>query len=148
LYSTKHKSVIKIIALDLEGTLIASANNPVPRPGLYQFLQWCKKNFKQVVIYTCVDEPIFRSIANKLVINEAVPSWFREIKYVEWDGMIKDLYNIDGIEPEQAIIVDDMEIFISENQKSQWIEIKTFDFPYPEDDNEFIRVANAIREKF
>jgi len=41
-----------------------------------------------------------------------------------------------------------MEIFISENQKSQWIEIKTFDFPYPEDDNEFIRVANAIREKF
>jgi hypothetical protein len=32
---------IKVIALDLEGTLISNARRQIPRPGLYQFLEAC-----------------------------------------------------------------------------------------------------------
>lgn len=146
--NTKTSSTIKVLALDLEGTLIASASNLIPRPGLYEFLKWCKSHFKHIVIYTCIEENTFRSIASNLVINKSVPPWFKEIEYIEWDGMIKDLYNIDGITPEQAVLVDDAEIFISNNQKSQWIEIKPFEFPYPADDDELSRVANIIERNY
>jgi len=139
---------IKVLALDLEGTLIASASNPIPRPGLYEFLQWCKSRFKRIVIYTSVEEDKFRSTANKLVENKYVPPWFKDVDYIEWDFMIKDLYNIEGITPEQAIIVDDAEIFIYNNQKSQWIEIKPFDYPYPADDQELSRVVNIIERNY
>lgn len=141
-------STIKVLALDLEGTLIASISKPFPRPRLYEFLEWCRSRFEHIVIYTCVDENKFRSVISKLVQNKSVPAWFKEITYVEWDGMIKDLWNIDGITPKQAIIVDDAEIFIPNDQKSQWIEIKTFDFPYPADDNELSRVQNIIERNY
>jgi hypothetical protein len=141
-------SKIKVLALDLEGTLIASAHNLTPRPGLYEFLEWCKPRFKRIVIYTCVDENRFRVIADRLVKNELVPHWFKNISYIEWDGMIKDLCNIDGITPRQAILVDDAEIFISDSQKSQWIEIKKFEFPYPADDSELLRVADIIERDY
>lgn len=139
---------IKVLALDLEGTLIASASNPIPRPRLYEFLQWCKSHFKRIVIYTSVEEDKFRATANNLVENKFVPSWFKNVEYIEWDFMIKDLYNIEGITPEQAIIVDDAEIFIYNNQKSQWIEIKPFDYPYPADDQELLRVAGIIKRNY
>jgi hypothetical protein len=141
-------STIKVLALDLEGTLIASASNPIPRPGLYEFLEWCKSRFKRIVIYTCVEEKKFRFLAGELVKNKFVPSWFEYIDYIEWDLMIKDLYNIDGITPKQAIIIDDAEIFIYDDQKSQWIEIKPFEFPYPSDDSEFSRVSNIIERDY
>jgi hypothetical protein len=135
-------SVLKVLALDLEGTLIASALNPIPRPGLYQFLEWCKSRFKRIVIYTSVEENKFRSVAGILVKNNMVPPWFKDMDYIEWDGMLKDLYNIDGIAPEQAILVDDAEIFILENQKSQWIEIKQDD-PYL-----FLRLAEKTEKVY
>jgi hypothetical protein len=139
---------IKVLALDLEGTLIANISNPVPRPGLYTFLEWCKSRFERIVIYTCVDENKFRSIAGNLIKNKSAPPWFKDIDYIEWDGMLKDLYNIDGITPKQAIIVDDAEIFILDNQKSQWIKIITFDSPYPADDDELSKVAKTIGKEF
>jgi hypothetical protein len=71
-----------------------------------------------------------------------VPPWFKDMDYIEWDGMLKDLYNIDGIAPEQAILVDDAEIFILENQKSQWIEIKQDD-PYL-----FLRLAEKTEKVY
>ena len=138
----------KVIALDLEGTLIASASNCRPRPGLYSFLEWCKSHFNQVVIYTCVDEVEFRLIADSLAENNLAPAWFKYIAYIEWDGMIKDLYNIEGIKPQQAIIVDDAEIFISDAQKEQWVEIKPFDYPYAAGDDEFARVMDVIENKY
>lgn len=56
--------------------------------------------------------------------------------------------NIDDITSEQAIIIDDAAIFISDDQKSQWIEIKPFEFPYPAEDNELSRVANIIAKYY
>jgi NLI interacting factor-like phosphatase len=141
-------STIKVLALDFEGTLIANSSNLIPRPGLYEFLEWCKSKFESIAIYTCVEENKFRSIAGNLVQNKSVPPWFKDIGYIEWDGMIKDLYNIDGITPKQAILVDDAEIFILEAQKPQWIKIKTFDLPYPVDDNELLKVANIIEKNY
>ena len=51
---------IKVLALDLEYTLITSAVTQWPRPGLYEFLEAVKTMFDRVVIYTAVAESLFR----------------------------------------------------------------------------------------
>ena len=54
----------KVIALDIEGTLISNAMSQFPRPRLHDFLVSCKEITDRVVIFTTVPEPLFREIAN------------------------------------------------------------------------------------
>ncbi len=54
------------IALDLEGTLISSAENRIPRPGLFDFLEACK-TMGIAVVYTMVGEKTTREIVQYLV---------------------------------------------------------------------------------
>jgi len=58
---------MKVIALDLEGTLISNAVSQIARPGLFDFLEECRKLFPRIVIFTSVNEERFRSIANLLI---------------------------------------------------------------------------------
>ncbi len=140
-------SKIKVIALDFEGTLIATAGTPVPRPGLYKFLEFCKINFERVVIFTAVNENIFRKIANKLSENQSTPIWFKDIEYINWVRPKKNLNFISGVKPDDVILIDDFEFFIAEDQKQQWIQIETFDYPFPKDDRELQRIEKLLSTK-
>jgi len=78
--------MIKIIALDLEGTLISNAMSQISRPYLYEFLQDCKEITDRVVMFTTVKEEKFREIARLLVFENKAPEWFPEIEYINWEG--------------------------------------------------------------
>ena len=49
---------IKVLALDLERTLISDAMNREPRPGLFSFLQFCVQHFERVILFTSVSKRI------------------------------------------------------------------------------------------
>ncbi|MDO9225219.1 MAG: NIF family HAD-type phosphatase [Pseudomonadota bacterium] len=125
---------IKVIALDLEGTLISNAMSQFPRPGLYAFLEACRGRVERVVMFTTVKESVFRPIADLLVAEGHAPSWFRDIEFVTWEGATKNLDWIPGVQPEEALLVDDFEIYVHPGQEAQWLRAPFFDWPYPDDD--------------
>jgi hypothetical protein len=122
------------LALDLEGTLISNAIHMQPRPGLYEFLEFCENKFGRIVIFTAVPERIFRIIAEVLISEGNVPKWFASLEYIYWTGDYKDLRFIPDCKPEEAYIIDDMERYIHPTQKDRWIPITGYYSPYPEDD--------------
>jgi hypothetical protein len=138
---------IKVIALDLEGTLISNAMSQIPRPGLLHFLNGCKQLVDRVVMYTTVSEPIFREIARRLVVEGYAPDWFREIEYITREGETKNLAKIPGCQPEEALLVDDFDIYVHPGQEAQWIKVPYFDVPYPADDTGLSIALDMIREK-
>jgi hypothetical protein len=143
--------MIKVIALDLEGTLISTLGTQIARPGLFQFLENCKNLCNRIVIFTLVDEHEFRAVAKTLVQKNLAPDWFQHIDYfsVGEEDIIKDLRFINDIKSiEEALIVDDCELLIHPDQKQQWLEIKDFDFPHPVNDNELERIYKRIESEF
>ncbi len=136
--------MLKVIALDLEGTLISNAMSQIPRPGLFDFLVGCKSITERVVIYTTVKEDRFRKIADLLVSESLVPKWFAKIEYVNWEGKTKDLSLIPNSEVTSSVLVDDFHIYVHEGQESQWVEIAQFDHPYPESDDELEVILNKL----
>ena len=82
---------IKVIALDLEGTLISNARRQIPQPGLYQFLEACQALVGRVVMFITVEEPLFRRIATQLFEKRHAPHWFAKIEYIARDGETKNL---------------------------------------------------------
>ncbi len=125
---------IKVIALDLEGTLISNAMSQIPRPGLGEFLAACRDLAERVVMFTTVDETVFRPIATLLVDDGYAPAWFAEIDYIARDGETKNLARIPDCLPEEALLVDDFDIYVHPGQESQWIPVPLFAAPYPADD--------------
>ena len=128
--------MLKVIALDLEGTLISNAMSQIPRPGLYAFLEGCKSITDRVVMYTTVKEVIFRNIADLLVSEGTAPKWFSTIEYVNWKGKTKDLRLISNNEMSSSVLVDDFHIYVHKGQECRWVEIAQFDHPYPDNDSE------------
>lgn len=137
---------MKVIALDLEGTLISNAMSQIARPGLYDFLEESKRLCGRIVIFTTVKEDLFYEIAEILVNEGYVPAWFKEIEYVRWTGEKKDLKFIKNVDPAQVILIDDYEEYVCEEQKSQWIEISQFGHPYSDSDNELKSVLIKLKE--
>lgn len=119
------------LALDLEGVLITNAVSQFPRPGLREFIEECEKLFgkEHICIFTTVPENLFREIANTLVAEKLVPSWFNQIRYVDWVGEHKDLRFVDD-DIESVIIVDDYPPYIKQIQKHRLIEIPQYLAPY------------------
>lgn len=139
----------KVLALDLEGTLITTAVSMLPRPGLYEFLEYCRGKFGRIVMMTSVPRDWFEKVRDVLIEHNEVPTWFKSVKYINYaereeseDGSFKDLRCIPECDEHEAIIIDDMEWFIRENQKDRWIEIKPYNGEVG--DREFDR----IREYF
>jgi hypothetical protein len=100
--------------------------------------------FPRLVIFTAVDEASFRTIANKLVENSYAPSWFAEIEYIVWHGVVKDLAFIPGAAVDDALIMDDFEPFIHPEQKTRWLKISHFDPPYSLEDADLERVLALL----
>jgi len=138
-----------VLALDLEGTLIENALSVVPRPGLFDFLEYCKAVFPRIVMMTAVDETTFEEVRAELLQKGFVPDWFGKIEYVRWAdmeasefGRFKDLRCIPFCDEKNAVILDDMEGYIREEQKDRWIYIRPFNVD-PNDD-EFDSIKKYI----
>ena len=139
---------IKVLALDLEGTLISNAMSQFPRPGLYEFLEFCRNHFERMVIFTAVSEERTRMIARTLVENGDVPAWFSDsLEYIVWSGQYKDLNFIKGAGIQEVVLVDDQEAYIHPEQKEQWLPVKEYQAPYAEEDDELKRLSEFIQAK-
>jgi len=137
----------RVLALDLEGTLISNAVSCFPRPGLHAFLEFCRRHFDRVVIYTAVGEERGRRILDALAAEGSAPAWVRDIEFVRWSGPYKDLGCIRDAAPGRALLVDDLESYVHPDQCDRWIAIAQFAAPYPADDAELARVADVLRER-
>lgn len=136
--------MIKVLALDLEGTLISNAVSQIARPHLYEFLTRCDELVRRLVMFTTVEEFRFRAIASSLVKEKVAPRWFAEIEYIHWSGEYKDLSFISNSLLEEILLVDDYEGYIHPDQKNRWIFIPQFSHPYSSTDNELLNLLNPL----
>lgn len=103
------RKIPRILALDLECTLISNTMSQIPRPGLFDFLTRCYDLFPRIVAFTTVKEELFRKIAHLLVDEKCTPAWFAEIEYVNWFGDTKNLEFIHDVHLSDVLLVDDFE---------------------------------------
>jgi len=135
-----------VIALDLEGTLISHASTLIPRPGLREFLDFCRDHFNRVVILSFVDADKGRAILHTLADSGHMPEWVRTIEYFQAQGGrpgAKDLRQL-GVEPDHALLVDDQPQVMPREQLHRLIKVKEFKAPF-DDDTEFLDALNRIR---
>ena len=145
--NTVTKTTIKTLALDLEATLISNAMSQFPRSGLCEFLKACEVIFGQdnIVMYTTVNEMLFRQIASQLYKDCHVPKWFITMRYIKWEGEFKNLNFVDSQSPGSVLLVDDYDGYIHPEQRGNWVFIKQFE--YPEHDDELNNTLRQIRLK-
>ncbi len=136
-----------VIALDLEGTLISNAVSQFPRPGVRKFLDFCRRSFQSIYLYTAVRDEVCGPILKTMVDERNAPDWMLTIPLVQWDRGIKDLANIPDVAAHDCLILDDNPDYILPDQRSQWIEIAKFESPYPDTDRELERVQQLIAKR-
>lgn len=136
---------MKILALDLEGTLISNAMSQIVRPHLKYFLEEVNVEFDKIVIYTAVSEEKYNEILSLLLKEKSVPDWFKDVEYIKWSGKHKDLNYICN-EIDNVFIVDDCEDYILPEQKLQWIRINQYEYPYSNEDNELLNILKVIKK--
>jgi hypothetical protein len=119
---------IRILALDLERTLITDALSAEPRPGLLDFLTFCAGGFERVVLFTCVQQAEALEILEDLARSGHVPrEWLDRLEYIEWNGEHKDLRFVPGAAPDEVLLVDDDPTWIRPDQRDQWIAVVAWD---------------------
>jgi len=135
---------MRIIVLDLEGTLISNAVSIFPRYKLFEFLTFLKNRYDKIVIMTCVEERVFRKVANILCKEGAAPDWFENLEYIDWrnKSQYKDLRFVSD-DISNVYIIDDFGVYIVPEQKGQWFKIKSFERPYKKD-NEFKKLMKVL----
>ena len=117
----------KVLALDLESTLITNVIHRQARPGLKDFLRFCLDSFEKVVIFTGTSEEMALSTISELNKENLIPEDFlARADLVDWDGWYKDLRYIKGYDPEEILIADDFADYILPEQKSQWIRVQPY----------------------
>jgi hypothetical protein len=116
---------LRVLALDLERTLISDANSARPRPGLAEFLTFCHERFERVVLFTTVEEPDAQAVLDE---RGHVPEALAErLEYVSWCGEYKDLAFVPDATPEEVLLVDDDAGWIRPDQRDRWIAIAPWD---------------------
>lgn len=121
---------IKVLALDLERTLISDAMNREPRPGLCKFLHFCVGHFERVVLFTSVNRKQAFDALNELREQGHVPAELMDkVEYIVWESKYKDLRNIPGASVEEVLFVDDDAGWVLPGQEAQYIAIAEYD-PY------------------
>ena len=139
---------VKVVALDLERTLISDALNKEPRPGLYDFLSFCTLNFERVALFTSVNKEYAYSIIFDLLKQGYIPQEFVDkMEYVQWKGNCKDLIYVSDAEPTEVLLIDDDEGFIKPEQKEQWIAIDEYDPYLVRNDRELSRIRLVLEER-
>src|SRR5437868_2159070 len=83
---------IKVLALDLERTLVSDAMNREQRLGLFDFLTFCIQHFPRVALFTSVSKPQATAVIEELIRKgHAPPAFADKLEYIAWDGKYKDL---------------------------------------------------------
>jgi len=137
------------LALDIEGTLIFHASTMVPRPGLLEFLLFCRQHFERVVFFSFVDEKRGRQILITMADQGHMPEWVRTADYFHAEGGrpgAKDLRQL-GVDPEQALLVDDQPQVLPREQLHRLVQVPEFKEPFPADDNGLEVARSRIMEK-
>jgi len=99
---------VRVLALDLERTLISDALSARPRPGLFAFLDFCHRHFERIVLFTCVEQPDAWEVLDELARDGLMPvELLDRLEYVEWTGEYKDLAFILNSVPEEILFIDD-----------------------------------------
>ena len=140
-------AVSRVLAVDLEGTLISNAMSQIPRPGLREFLETCASLYPRVVLYTAVPAPRVDVIIRLLVDEGTAPPWFAQTELVQWSGPTKDLTFIRGVPPAQAVLVDDNPAYVHPGQELHWVRVEEFCHPYPEDDTGLADILPELRRR-
>ncbi len=136
---------IKVLALDIESTLIDNTLSAEPRTGLYEFLVFCEKRFARVALFTTVDADDAREVVDHLVGNGHCPEEFAaRLEYIEWNGEHKDLRFIPDANPEETLLVDDDAGWIDPSQHEQWIPVTPWSGA---PDKELLRVRGLLERR-
>jgi len=129
---------IRVLALDLERTLIDDALNARPRPGLLDFLTFCHEWFERVAVFTTVEEADAREVLQGLARLGYLPlELLARLEYVNWWGEYKDLEFVPGTAPNTVLLVDDDGGWVRPDQRAQWVPVAGWDGG---SDNELFRV--------
>lgn len=136
----------KILALDLEGTLISNAVSQFPRPGLRDFVETCLAFYDKVVLFTFVKEELSRPILLALEKDGYLPENFAAIVgIIRPDGSRKDLRLV-AKNPRAALLIDDDDVAMP-GQEKRVLRIPQFMPPFDHsDDRVLIDLAARIRE--
>lgn len=119
---------IRVLALDLERTLIDDARSARPRPGLAAFLAFCEARFGRVALFTTVEEPDAREVVAELGGRGCLPPGFADrLEYVAWTGQYKDLAFVPDATPDEVLLVDDDAAWVRPNQREQWVPVAPWD---------------------
>ena len=140
---------IRVLALDLERTLISDALHREPRPELHDFLLYCTQHFERIALFTSVSRRHAIAALQELAGQGVVPQPFLDkLEYVEWEGWYKDLAYIPDASPEEVILIDDDEGWVRPDQRGQWISIAEYD-PYlvKGEDREFARIQQLLEAR-
>lgn len=136
---------IRVLALDLERTLIDSAMSGTPRFGLNRFLAFCDNRFERVVVFTTVESDDARAVLTDLDSSGHMPAGFlARLEIVDWCGEYKDLSFIPKASPHEVLLVDDDAGWIRPDQRGQWIPISPWDGGT---DDELSRVQEALESR-
>jgi len=135
-----------VVALDLERTLIDDALSGRPRPGLFEFAEFCHERFERVVLFTTVEDTDAREVLMALADSGAVPTDFlASLEYVAWSGEFKDIAFVPDAAPEHVVFVDDDGGWVRPDQREQWIEVMPWDGDPA--DRELVRVRIELERR-
>ena len=130
---------VKVLALDLERTLIDNALSGRPRPGLRDFLSFCHGRFGRVAVFTTVEEATAHEIMEGLADSGHVSAeLLGRLEYVEWCGEYKDLAFVTGVVPDEVLLVDDDAGWVRPDQRARWVPVAAWDGG-PDDELERVR---------
>ena len=113
---------VKVLALDLERTVIDDARGARPRPGLLVFLTFCHERFPRVAVFTTVEEADAREVMCDLERTGYVPAGLMaRLEYVQWCGEYKDLEFVPRASPSEVLLVDDDAGWVRPDQRDRWV---------------------------
>jgi NLI interacting factor-like phosphatase len=135
---------VRILALDLERTLISDAMSADPRPGLFEFLSFCESHFERLVLFTSVETADAREVLAGLARSGYVPPDFlAKLEYVEWGGEFKDLAFVPDADPDVVLLVDDDAGWVRPEQRGRWIAVSPWDGG---PDSDLLRVRSVLKQ--
>jgi hypothetical protein len=133
---------IKLLALDLERTLIDNSLSGRPRPGLSDFLAFCFERFGRIAIFTTVEEAEARTVLTGLDrAGYLPPGLLEQVEFINWCGEYKDLSFVPDAAPTEIILIDDDATWVRPDQRGQWLSIAAWDGG---PDNELRRVRAVL----
>jgi hypothetical protein len=101
-----------------------------------------------VALFTCVSrERALAVIATLVEEGLAPPETRTRLEYVDWQGNAKDLRFIGGADPQEVLLVDDLEQYVLPAHRASWIPVQTYAYPYDSEDRELERVREQLEAR-